>query len=140
MKLGDEHYRPPPCHAVSICRGQCISKDQEAAGIEGAQDGPDNELGVLEAGEGDKGLADAREEDSTDKSTGDNTGEGEVVVGGGQAVVDVGDGSGVDKDVMDSLEVEGLLDFGVGGDEEVDERDNEEERAQLNVCRGPVDC
>ena len=53
--------------------------------------------------------------------------------------MDVGDGSGVDEDVMDSLEVEGLLDFGVGGDEEVDERDNEEERAQLNVCRGSVD-
>ena len=39
----------------------------------------------------------------------------------------------VSQDVMGGLDVEGLLDFGVGGEEEVDEDDEGEEEGQEGI-------
>lgn len=138
MELRNKEYGPPPCNALPIRRGERIPKDQETAGIEGAEDGPDDELSMLEPRDRDKRLADTGEQNGADKSTRHGAREGEVVVGDGEALRDVTGGSAVDEDVVGGLEVEGLLDFGVGRDEEVDEGDDEEERAELDVFVGLI--
>lgn len=127
MKLRNKEHSPPARNSLPMSRSERIPEGKEAAGIEGAQDGPDDELRMLKARERDEGLADAGEEDGADKSARDGAGEGGVIVGEGEAVVDVAGGGAVDEDVVGGLEVEGLLDFGVGGDEEVDEGCDEEQ-------------
>lgn len=51
-----------------------------------------------------------------------------MVVRAGQTGVDVVRGRAIDENVVGCLDVEGFLDFGIGGDEEVDKRDDEEKK------------
>lgn len=50
-----------------------------------------------------------------------------MVVRGGEPLADVVRGRAVDEDIVCGLEVERLLDFGVGGGQEVQQRHDEEE-------------
>lgn len=86
--------------------------------------------------EGNQRLAQAGEDDRADKGARHGAGEREVVVGGAQAAADVDDGRAVDEDVVRGLQVEGLLDLGVGGDDEVDEGDEDEEGVYEQIYRG----
>ena len=60
----------------------------------------------MKANKGDERLAKPREDDRTEESPGHGAGKGEVVVGAGEAVVDIGGWCAIDKDVVSGLKVE----------------------------------
>lgn len=82
---------------------------------------------MLEPSQGNQRLAHARQEHRPDKRPRHGSREGEVVIRGGQPLVDVVRGGAVDEDVVRGLQVEGLLDFGVRGGQEVQQRHEEQE-------------
>lgn len=86
------------------------SKEDESTGIEETEDGPDYKLGILKAGDGNDGLAQTGEQDGSYKGPWHSTRKGEVVVAGSQPLSSVARyGRAVDKKIMGSLDVEGLL-------------------------------
>lgn len=89
---------------------------------------------MLEADEGNDGLGEAGQQHRADEGPGDGAGEGEVVVGGGQPVVDVRGGRAVDEHIVDGLDVERLLDLGVGGDDEVEQHEGRDGEREEGVC------
>ncbi|KAK1253723.1 hypothetical protein MKX07_001800 [Trichoderma sp. CBMAI-0711] len=108
-------------------------KDRQTDGVEAAQHRPHNELRMLEAAaaeQRDQRLAHAREEHRPDERPRHGAGERKVVVRRRQPGMDVARGCAVGEDVVRGLQVEGFFDFGVGGAEEVQEGDCEEE----DVC------
>lgn len=119
MELTRHKPNPPPRNTVPIRPPQIPLHDQQAHPIEQPQHTPNHQLGVPEPHDRDNRLADPREEDRAEERPGHRAGEGEVVVGAGQAGADVRGGGAVDEDVVGGLQVEGFLDFGVGGDEKV---------------------
>lgn len=80
MKLGGDEESPPPRHTRSIGSLESILENQQGSDIGSGEDAANNELGMLEADEGDDRLAQAGEEDSTEESAGHGAGEGEVII------------------------------------------------------------
>lgn len=139
MELRHEHGSPPARHATSKRTPKEDPEDQQASSIGAAQNSPHDELSMLEADEGNKGLAHTREEDGTREGPGHGAGKCEMVVGGGDALNSVGaapteQGEAIDEDIVGGLEVEGLLYLCVGCEEEVDEGGDEEERGEGVIC------
>ncbi|TFB03959.1 hypothetical protein CCMA1212_003610 [Trichoderma ghanense] len=132
MELAHAQQNPPPRRAPPKRRPHGPRKHRQADGIEAAQHRPHDELRMLGpcADQRDQRLAQAREEHRPNKRPRHGAGEGEVVVRRGQPGVDVARGRAVGEDVVRGLQVEGFFDFGVGGAEEVQEGDCEEE----DVC------
>ena len=128
MKLTRHESNPPPRNPISKGPSQAPLQDQQTHTIEQPQHTPDYELCMLEANHSNKGLAESRKEYRAEKSPWHGTGEGEVIIGAGKAGVDVVGGGAIDEDVVGRLEVEGFLDFGVGGNKEMKERDEKEKR------------
>lgn len=58
-----------------------------------------------------------------------------MIVGLGETSVDVGGGSIVNEDVVCGLDVKGLFDFGVGGDEEVEEDEGRDEEGKEEIFK-----
>lgn len=96
MKLAGHQDDPPPGHGLAQALLEPAGEDQHAAGIEEAQDGSHDELGVTEPEQGEQGLADSGEEHGADEGPGHGAGKGEVVVGGGEATGDIMSGRAVD--------------------------------------------
>lgn len=89
---------------------------------------------MLEANKGYNGLRQTGERDCADERARHSTREVEMVIRSGEPLAGgVADGRAVDENVVGGLEVEGLLDFGVGCCEEVEEGDEEEERVEEGV-------
>lgn len=63
----------------------------------------------------------SREDNSTDKSPGDRPRKDEMVILSPQRLGDIGRGNTVAQNVMNSLDMEGLLDLGIGRNEEMGE-------------------
>ena len=133
MELARLEQHVPPCHTGAVGAAEIASKDVHASSVEEPEDGPHDELGVLEANEGDNGLGKSGQEDGADKGAGDGAGEGEVVVGGGEPVMDVGGRGAVNENIVGGLHVEGLLDLGVGGDDEVQEDEGGDQEGEEGV-------
>lgn len=74
---------------------------------------------MVEAQQRDDGLRDTRQDDGANERAGHGAGKGQVVVGLEEARVDGRHGCPVGEDVVGGLEVEGFLDLGVGGEEDV---------------------
>lgn len=74
---------------------------------------------MVEAQQRDDGLRDTRQDDGANEGAGHGAGKGQVVVGLEEARVDGRRGCPVGEDVVSGLEVEGFLDLGVGGEEDV---------------------
>lgn len=126
MELAAHQRSPPPRSTTPSNAPQPAPIHDQRCGIDKAKRGPHGELGMPEAEDGNKGLCQRREHDGADECPRHGAGEGEVVVGGGEAWADVRHRGAVDEDVVGGLQWEGLLDFGVGRDEEVQEWDEEE--------------
>jgi hypothetical protein len=133
MELGHEQHNPPPRSSGAKGSGECIAKNEQATGVKQAEDTANEQLSVAEADEGKQRLGDAGEQDGTDKGTGHGAGEGRVIVGAGDAIRRVGQGRAVDEDVVGSLQVERLLDLGVGGEKEVKQGDEDKEGAGEDI-------
>lgn len=133
MKLACHQKHPPPGDGDAQCPGQGPGEVVETCGVEEAQDGANDELGIGEASEIDERLTRAGEEDGADEGARDGTGEGEMVVGGLEAGIDIVGRRAVDEDVVDGLDGEGLLDFGVWGDEEVEEDERGEDESKESI-------
>lgn len=137
MELADQHDNPPISHTLSKRLAQRVAHHQQRRGINSAQQPPDDKLGMLEANDGDERLAQAGEQHGAEKRARHGAREGEVVVRVRQARAHVAAGGrAVDQDVVGRLHVERLLDFGVGGEEQVDQGDCEEQGRQEDVFRG----
>lgn len=134
MKLAHAQEHPPPRGGGPERAGGGIPEDEQGGGVGEGQDGAHDELRVAEAGDGDERLAHAGEQDGADKGAGHDAGEGEVVVGVQEARAHRGRGRAVDEDVVRGLQVERLLDLGVGRDEDVREGQEEEQRVEQQVC------
>ena len=134
MELARLEQQVPPCRAGAVRASEIGGKDQQARRVEEPQEGPDDELGVLEADEGNDGLGEAGQQHRADEGPRDGAGEGEVVVGGGQPVVDVRGGRAVDEHIVGGLDVERLLDLGVGGDDEVEQHEGRDGEREEGVC------
>lgn len=137
MELADQHGNPPVSHTFPKRLAQRVPHHQQRRGINSAQQAPDDKLGMLEADDGDERLAQAGEQHSAEKRARHGTREGEVVVRVRQARAHVAAGGrAVDEDVVGRLHVERLLDFGVGGEEQVHQGDGEEQGRQEGVFGG----
>lgn len=91
----------------------CLEED-EGPSIEQTEQGASNELSMLESSNSHQGLAECCCEERTYECPGHSTREGEVIIAGGELLVDIGQGGTIDQDIVSSLDVERLLDFGVG--------------------------
>lgn len=127
MELRHTQQHPPPRRPLPKRLPHSSPKDHQAHGIEPAQYRPHDELRVLEPSQRNQRLAHACEEHRPDKRPRHGAREAEVVVRGGEPLVDIVCGRAVDENVVRGLEVEGLFDFGVGGGQEVQQRHDEEE-------------
>lgn len=85
---------------------------------------------MLEADEGDDGLAQAGEEQGTEKGAGHGAGEGEVIIRVQEALVNILGWGPVDEDIVGCLQVERLLDLCVGRREEVEQGGQDEETSE----------
>lgn len=103
----------------AICAPEVAGKYKQAGGVKEAQDGSHDELSVLESDKGDNGLGKPGQQHRAYEGPGDGAGKGEVVIDGGELVMDVGCWCPVDKHIVGGLDVEGFLDLGVGGNDEV---------------------
>jgi hypothetical protein len=108
-----------PCRPGAICASEVAGKYKQTGGVKEAQDGSHDELSVLEADEGNNGLGKPGQQHGAYEGPGDGTREGEVVIGSGELVMDVGCWRPVNKHIVGGLDVEGFLDLGVGGNDEV---------------------
>jgi hypothetical protein len=107
------------CCPRAICASEVAGKYKQTSGVGQAQDGSHDELSVLEANEGDNGLGKPGQQHGAYEGPGDGARKGEVVIGSGELVMDVGCWRPVDKHIVGGLDVEGFLDLGVGGNDEV---------------------
>ena len=57
-----------------------------------------------------------------------------MIVRAGETIINVAGGCAIDEDIMSGLYVEGFLDLGVWGDEEMNKRDGEEKEGERMVC------
>ena len=121
MKLAGLQQYKPPRRRRTIGLLNIPSQHQERGSIEQAQDRSDDELSMVEADERDDGLANAGDEDGTDKRPRHSPRESKMVISLSQALIDVRGRSAVDEDIMSGLDVERLLDFCVRGYQEVDQ-------------------
>lgn len=115
MKLRRLQQDIPSPHTAAKGIGQAIPVSQQCKGIEQAQHRPDDELSIRGAREGDDGFRDSSEAEGSHEGARNGTGEVDVIKLAHtrrEAVVD---------NVVRGLDVEGLLDLGVGSDEEVEE-------------------
>lgn len=78
-------------------------------------------LCIFGAHKGYHGSRDEGEEKCAEESARHGTGELEVVIVGAESLRYVSDRRAILQDVVGSLDVEGLLYFGVGGDEQMEE-------------------
>lgn len=74
---------------------------------------------MLEPDQSNDGLGEAGQQHWADEGTGHGAGKGEVVIGPGQLLVDVGYRCAVYKHIMGCLDVEGLFNFGIGGNDKM---------------------
>ncbi len=129
--------------------GEGAREAKQGGSVGEAEDGAHGELGggARERGAGKNGearvrrgqqrLGHAGQQDGADKGAWHGAGEGGVVeargeAGGGAAP----DGGAKGEDVVGGLDVEGLLDLGVGGEGEVEEDEAGEEEREEDVCEG----
>jgi hypothetical protein len=82
VKLACGQEDPPAGDAPAKAPLKPGSEEEEARGVEEAEDGADDKLGVGEADEGHDGLGEAGEQDGADEGARHGAGEGEVVVDG----------------------------------------------------------
>lgn len=90
----------------------CPEEDQSAS-IEHSEQGPGNELSMLEADKSHQGLTESGSEERTYECPGHSTREGEMIIAGRELLVDVGQWGAVDQDVVDGLDVERLFHLGI---------------------------
>lgn len=121
MELADLQHYVPPSHGGTTGIVELSPEKEEGIGIEPSEKGADDELAVRVAEECCEWPGDAGEQHGADEGPGHGAREGKVVVAGGQLLVDAGEGSAIDQDIVRGLDVEGLLDLGVGCYAEVDE-------------------
>lgn len=121
MELADLQHHVPSSHGRTASIVKLSPEKQEGVGIEPAKKGTNDELAVPVAEQCCKWPGDACEQHGTDEGPGHGSGERKVVVAGGQLLVDAGEGSAIDQDIVCCLDIEGLLHLGVGCHPEVDE-------------------
>lgn len=121
MELADLQHHVPPGHGRTTRILKLSPEEQEGVGIEPPEQGTCYELAVPVAEQCCKWPGDACEQHGADEGPGHGSGEGKMVVAGGQLLVDAGKGSSVDQDIVCCLDVEGFLNLGVGCYPKVDE-------------------
>lgn len=121
MELADLQHHVPSSHGRSTSVVKLSPEEQEGVGIEPAKEGTNDELAVPVAEQCCKRPGDACEQHGADEGPGNGSGERKVVVAGGQLLVDAGERSAIDQDIMSCLDVEGFLHLGVRCCPEVDE-------------------
>lgn len=135
MELAHHEAQPPPARSLAKRRIHRPAKHQKRDSVKDSQHSANNNLRGAKADEGDQRLARPGEYHGADKGAGHGAGEGEVVVGGGEGGARVpARGRAVDEDVMGGLQVERLLDLCVRRDEQVDQRRDEEQGVETQVC------
>lgn len=121
MELADLQHHVPPSHGRTTSIVKLSPEEQEGVGIKPPKEGAGYELAVPVAKQCCKWPGDACEQHGADEGPGHGSGEGKVVVAGGQLLVDAREGSAIDQDIVCCLDVEGFLNLGVGCYPEVDE-------------------
>lgn len=137
MKLAHHQDNPPSPNGDAKRTSQRISKNKQATSVKHSQQRANNKLRVLESRKGHERPRNLRQDQRADKGARHGAGKGEVVVGTDQALAHGlwRERGAVDEHVVRGLQGEGLLDFGVGGEEEVEERDEEKEGVEEDVCK-----
>lgn len=121
MELAAHQHDEPAPRPLAKRLPHAPRKNYQARSVEHAQNGPYDELGMLEAEYGDGALGDAGQDQRANEGPGDGAREGEVVIVIHEARIDVGRGGAIDQNVVGCLYGEGLLDLCVRGEDEVGE-------------------
>lgn len=121
MELADLQHHVPPSHGKTTSIVKLSPKEEEGVGIEPSKKGTHDKLAVPVAEERRKWPGDTCEQHGADEGPGHGSGERKVVVACGQLLVDAGEGSSIDQDIVCCLDVEGFLHLGVGSCPKVDE-------------------
>lgn len=109
----------PDVRAKGLRQAALVAEERGRIGE--AEESTHNVLCMLRAEDCEDGACDESEEGRSGECSWDGTGEFDVIVCLTQAVREIVDWRAVGEDVVRSLEIEGLLDFGVWRGEEVEE-------------------
>lgn len=133
MELAGLQKQIPPSRRAPITTSEVPRKQEDSSRIGKPQHASHDGLGMIEADEVDYGLSKSCQDYGANKGSRYGTRKGEMVVCLGKPVVGIFKWCSVHENIVGGLDVEGLLDLGIRGDEEVKKDEGWDEEGEPQI-------